>query len=163
MEYNYSAPETTSSTSPGQQTASVPLTAAGSSRPRGRRQYAVQQYDFNASAPAPNAPYDQQPMYPSGAQGYQQGQPTTPAIPQSPQYAQQQTFPQPGYQYGHEYQSPAPNVYQQDFQGQTNVSGVTNQFQRLQVAQVILSYLGVLIVARSYESFSIRGSDEHFS
>ena len=74
-------------------------------------------------------------------QAYQQGQPAIAA--QQAQYAQQPKYPQQGgYQYGQDYQAPSPTMYQQPGypqgyqQGQPNVSGMTNQFQHLQVAQV---------------------------
>jgi hypothetical protein len=101
----------------------------GTTRGRGRRQYAAQQYDFSNPAPAV---YDQQPQYP--AQGYPPAQPAPPVSQAS--YGQPQAYPQPGYQYGQEYQQPSPNMYQQGYQGQTGVNGVTKQFQNLQVTQV---------------------------
>jgi hypothetical protein len=134
MEYNYPAQDTDSSQSIPQQ--QHPAASKG----RGRRQYAAQQYDFNAPAAAPPM-YEQQQPY-LQQQAYQQSQPI-----QQAQYGQPQTYPQQGgYQYGQEYQAPSPNAYPQGYppsyqQGQPNVAAMTNSFQHMQVAQVDFSCL----------------------
>jgi len=134
MEYNYPAQNT--ATNPDPQ--SIPQQQhPAASRGRGRRQYAAQQYDFNAPAAVPM--YEQQQPYPQ-QQAYQQSHPI--AAAQQAQYGQPQTYPQQGgYQYGQEYQAHSPNAYPQTYpqgyqQGQPNVAAMTNSFQHMQVAQV---------------------------
>src|SRR5271170_1518315 len=105
-------------TSPSQQPSSPPQQQQ-QQRGRGRRQYAAQQYDFNAPVSPPTL--DQHLQYPT--QGYQQSQHAGSAPQAQGQYGQPQTYQQPGYQYGQESQAPSPNMYQQGFQGQTGVSG----------------------------------------
>ena len=138
MESHYPPDRGTAGTPPVQQPAAP--------RGRGRRQYAAQQYDFSAPAPAQYDQSAQPAQYP--AQVYQQGQPTAavpPAqygqypAPSQPGYPQ----PQPGYQYGQEYQQPNPNMQPQGYQGQPGVGGITNQFQNMhvsQVSQMLLSF-----------------------
>jgi hypothetical protein len=99
---------------------SQPQQQPAASRGRGRRQYAAQQYDFNA--PAASSMYDQPPQY--ATPGYfQQGQ--QPPVP---------SMAQP--QYGQEFPGPAPNAYAPGYQGQPSVVGMTNQFQQMHVSQV---------------------------
>lgn len=111
-------------------------------RGRGRRAYAAQQYDFNAPAPAVYDQSAQQAQYPAQAYQQQQGQPAAAPAAQG-QYGQypvpaQPGYPQPGYQYGQEYQQPSPSLQPQGFQGQAGVGGITNQFQNMHVSQVSL-------------------------
>src|SRR5579859_7537743 len=140
MEYNYPAQYTAASPNqqpivPGQQPLQQQAPAAP--RGRGRRQYAAQQYDFNA--PAPDAMYAQQrPPQQYQVPGYQQGQPVAPVTAAPQQYGQPHGYPQPGYQYGQDYQAPSPSAYQQNFQGQQGISGMTNQLQQMHVSQVSL-------------------------
>jgi hypothetical protein len=130
MEYNYpqNAPTSTDPQSTAQppQNQQQPTAARG----RGRRQYAAQQYDFNAPASAPL--YDQQAHY--VAQGYQQPQPAVSGT----QIQQLGQPPAQSYQYAQEYQAPGSNTYQQGYQGQPNVAGMTTQLQTMQVTQVVL-------------------------
>lgn len=121
----YSDYQTQQQESPKELPQQPPQQQTTASRGRGRRQYAAQQYDFNV----PTAPpvYDQQSQYP-----LQQSQTQPPAqYGQPPDHTQQQ-----GYHYGQEYQQTSPHLYQQGFQGQTGVSGMTNQFQQMHVSQV---------------------------
>ena len=128
MEYNLPTQEPLSLA--GQQQQGQQQQAAAAPRGRGRRQYAAQQYDFNA--PAPDAIFAQQ-QHPQqfAPPGFQQGQ----IIP--PQYGQPQQA-QTGVQYGQEYQQLGPNMYQHGEQ-QVNVGGIANQFQQMQVTQVYMS------------------------
>lgn len=111
----------------------APQQAPAVPRGRARRQYAAQQYDFNA--PAAPSMYNQQydaPQYPQ--QGYQAGPAAMPAA----QPGQPQGYAQPGYQYGQEYQQPmSPNMYQDGHQRPAGVAGMTSQFQNMQVSQVV--------------------------
>ena len=135
MEYNYPSGQGTA-TSPNQPLAQPEQAQQqGTTRGRGRRQYAAQQYDFSSPAPAAYGQQHQQPQYPT--QGYPQGQPAPVA---QASHGQPQAFPQPGYQYGQEYQQSSPNMYQQGYQGQAGVNGVTKQFQNLEVTQVRTLY-----------------------
>lgn len=122
---------------------SVPQQGPPAARGRARRQYAAQQYDFNA--PAGPSMYNQQQdaqQYP--VQGYQAGPATTAPV----QLGQPQTYPQPGYQYGQEYQQPtSPNMYP-DGQRAAGVTGMTSQFQNMQVSQVILLYFSLLTLSQ---------------
>ena len=123
----FAAPADSAATSEEQ---SAPQAGAAASRPRGRRQYAAQQYDFNAPAPPGN---DQQAAY--YGQAYQQQLPPSGAGVAQPQYDQP---PQQGHAYGQEYQQPG---FQQDYNapypGQSGVPSMTNQFQKMHVSQVI--------------------------
>lgn len=125
MEYNY--PQDAANPVDPQSAAQPPQQQPQSTgaRGRGRRQYAAQQYDFNAPGPAPS--YDQQAHY--VAQGFQQAQPGVAGT-------QLQQYGQPPVQYGQEYQAPGSNTYQQGYQGQPNVTGMTNQLQQMHVSQV---------------------------
>jgi hypothetical protein len=135
MEYNYPSGQGTA-TSPNQASAQPEQAQQqGTTRGRGRRQYAAQQYDFSSPAPAVYGQEHQQPQYP--AQGYPQGQPAHVA---QASYGQPQAYSQPGYQYGQEYQQPSPTMYQQGYQGQAGVNGVTKQFQNLEVTRVRTLY-----------------------
>jgi hypothetical protein len=118
---------------------SVPQQGPAAPRGRARRQYAAQQYDFNA--PAVPAAYNQQQydaqQYP--VQGYQAGPaamaPVQPGHPQSyAQPGQQQQPQQYGQQYGQEYQQQPPSFDQRP----GGVAGMASQFQNLQVSQVNL-------------------------
>lgn len=111
---------------------SVPQQGQPAARGRARRQYAAQQYDFNAPA-GPSLYNQQQDVQQYPAQGYQAG----PAAMAPMQPGQPQTYPQPGYQYGQEHQQPSPNMYQ-DGQRAGGVAGMTSQFQNMQVSQVNL-------------------------
>lgn len=166
MEYNYA----TQGSGPPNQAPSPPPGQAGSqqtagSRPRGRRQYAAQQYDFNAPAPGPM--YQQQQQYP--AQGYQYSkeqipQGGTPATVDGTQqvYAQPQMYPQPGYQYGQGYQTQGPHMYQASEGVVQSVPGMANQFQHMHVTQVVLMRCSVMLtLASSCEPACFGGPNEY--
>jgi hypothetical protein len=113
----------------------------GTTRGRGRRAYAAQQYDFNAPAVPPAFDQQQQYSYPPAGQAFAQQQQQQPAAtsPQS-QYPQQaqQAYPQQ-YQYGPEYGTAAGSPtagYQQPYPGQPGVGGMTQQFGQMHVSQV---------------------------
>jgi hypothetical protein len=115
---------------------SVPQQGPAAPRGRARRQYAAQQYDFNA--PAVPAAYNQQQydaqQYP--VQGYHTG-PAAMAPVQQPGHPQ--SYAQPGQQqqpqqYGQEYQQQPPSFDQRP----GGVAGMASQFQNLQVSQVNL-------------------------
>jgi len=110
--------------------------ATRTTRGRGRRAYAAQQYDFNAPAMPPA--YDQQQyQYPPG-QAYPQQQPADASSP--PPYVQQQGYPQQ-HQYGQDYKaaggSPQAAYLQQPYPGQPGVAGMTQQFQQMNMSQVL--------------------------
>jgi len=134
MEYNYPTAQDPSQQGPNQPQQQQPTVSRG----RGRRAYAAQQYDFNV--PSAGSMYNQQPQQPYPSPGYPTATPA--AVPaqsqqgQTQAYGQPQTYAQPGYQYGQEYQAPSPNMYQQPYPGQAGVAGVTNQMQHLHVTQV---------------------------
>ena len=136
MEYNYPTDQDPSK----QQQANPPQQQqqSGSSRGRGRRAYAAQQYDFNA--PVAGSMYTQQPPQTYPPPAYSQAAPAVgPVQSQAGQpqgYGHPQAYPPPGYQYGQDYKAPDPNMYQQPYPGQTDVAGVTNQMQHLHVSQV---------------------------
>jgi len=107
-------------------------------RAKGRRQYAAQQYDFNA--PAAPSMFDQQQQfgqqqYPPQQNAYQQyGQPAPVGVPPA-QPGQPQGYPQqPGYAYGQEYQQTPPQYA--GYQTQPGVGGITNQMQGMHIGQV---------------------------
>jgi len=131
---------------------SAPQQAAAAPRGRARRQYAAQQYDFNApAAPAP-APYGQQyDAQQYSAQGYAAG----PAAMAPVQPGQPQGYPQPGPQYGQEYQQPSFD------QRPAGVASMTSQFQNMQVSQVDLFVTCCSILACVCESVDISGFDEY--
>jgi hypothetical protein len=139
-------------TSPNQPVAQpIQASQQSATRGRGRRQYAAQQYDFSSPTPASYNQQPVQPQYPAqgypASQGYQQSQ-TIPSLTQTP-YGQPQTYPQPGYQYGQEYQQSGSDLHQQGYQGPQGVSDVTKQFQNLHIAQV-QPFTCVLTIANSH-------------
>lgn len=143
MEHIYSSGQG-APTSPNQPVAQpIQPSQQSATRGRGRRQYAAQQYDFSSPTPAA---YNQPPIqsqylaqgYPA-SQGYEESQ-SIPSVTQT-HYGQPQAYPQPGYQYGQEYQQSGSIQHQHGFQGPQGVSDVTKQFQNLHVAQVATIYM----------------------
>jgi len=113
-------------------------------RAKGRRQYAAQQYDFNA--PAASSVYDQQlysqQQYPQQQNFYQQQPPAQlppgGVVPPTQPGQSPQPYPQQGYgQYGQEYPQAASPQYGGGYpQQQPNVGGITNSMQNMHLSQV---------------------------
>jgi len=138
MDYTHQQPPYESAGSPNlQQGMPPPQTQAGTTgRGRGRRAYAAQQYDFNATSPAaPLIPtYDQQQPQPGYAVPYAQqpvqAQPVSPTV----QYGQPA---QPGYQDGQQFYQQPLYPQQPPYQGQQpNVGVLGNQFSNMHVSTV---------------------------